>query len=74
MFVYQIRRDVQVYMDNMLVKSRRKDDHLDHLKENFNTFCFYNMKLNNWCLVVESTRMLIAGGGSYPWGVPCSSS
>ena len=46
MFVYQIRRDVQVYMDNMIVKSRRKDDHLDHLKENFNTLCSYNMKLN----------------------------
>ena len=46
MFVYQIRRDVQVYMGNMIVKSRRKDDHLDHLKENFNTLCSYNMKLN----------------------------
>ena len=30
----------------MLVKSRREDDHLDDLKETFDTLRFYNMKLN----------------------------
>ena len=30
----------------MLVKSRREDDHLEDLKETFDNFCFYNMKLN----------------------------
>ena len=30
----------------MLVKSRREDDHLNDLKETFDTFRFYNMKLN----------------------------
>ena len=30
----------------MLVKIRQEDDHLDDLKETFNTLCFYNMKLN----------------------------
>ena len=30
----------------MLVKSIREEDHLDNLKETFDTFCSYNMKLN----------------------------
>ena len=30
----------------MLVKSLRKDNHLDDLKETFNTLRSYNMKLN----------------------------
>ena len=34
-------------MDNMLVKSQREDNHLDDLKETFDTFCSYNMKLNS---------------------------
>ena len=42
----QIGRNVQVYMDDMLVKSIWEDDHLDELKETFYTFRFYNMKLN----------------------------
>ena len=46
MFVQQIGRNVQVYMDNMLVKSRREEDHLEDLKETFNTLRSYNMKLN----------------------------
>ena len=46
MFANQIRRNVQVYIDGMLVKSQREDDHLENLKEIFNTLCFYNMKLN----------------------------
>ena len=33
-------------MDDMLVKSIQEDDHLDDLKETFDTFCSYNMKLN----------------------------
>ena len=30
----------------MLVKSRRNEDHLDNLRETFDTFRSYNMKLN----------------------------
>jgi len=30
----------------MLVKSRREDNHLDDLKETFDTFRSYKMKLN----------------------------
>ena len=46
MIAHQIGRNVQVYIDDILVKSRREDDHLDNLKETFDTFCSYNMKLN----------------------------
>ena len=30
----------------MLVKSRREEDHLEDLRETFDTLCSYNMKLN----------------------------
>ena len=46
MFAQQIRRNVQVYVDDMLVKSRRKEDHLDDLREMFDTLRSYNMRLN----------------------------
>ena len=45
-FSHQIGRNVQVYVDDMLVKSQLENDHLDDLKETFDTFCSYNMKLN----------------------------
>ena len=37
---------MQVYVDNMLVKSLRENDHLSDLRETFNTLRMYNMKLN----------------------------
>ena len=46
MFAQQIGRNVQVYVDDMPVKSRREEDHLEDLRETFNTLGFYNMKLN----------------------------
>ena len=45
-FTHQIRRNVQVYVDDMLVKSLRKKDHLNDLQETFDTLRSYNMKLN----------------------------
>ena len=45
MFAQQIGRNVQVYVDDMLVKSRREEDHLEDLRETFNTLRSYNMKL-----------------------------
>ena len=33
-------------MDDMLVKSRREEGHLEDLRETFDTLCAYNMKLN----------------------------
>ena len=46
MFAYQLERNVQVYVDDMLVKSVRENDHLNNLQETFNTLRSYNMKLN----------------------------
>ena len=46
MFSKQIGRNVEVYIDDMLVKSKEEEDHLDDLKETFNTLRQYNMKLN----------------------------
>ena len=46
MFAPQIGRNVQVYVDDMLVKSRWEEDHLKDLKETFDTLRSYNMKLN----------------------------
>ena len=46
MFAHKIGRNVQVYVDDMLVKSKQKDDHLDDLRETFNMLRTYNMKLN----------------------------
>jgi len=47
MFAHQIRRNVKVYVDNMLVKKLHEDDHLDDLYETFDTLRSYNMKLNS---------------------------
>ena len=46
MFEKQIGRNVEVYINDMLVKSKEEEDHLDDLKETFNTLRQYNIKLN----------------------------
>nr|XP_023884357.1 uncharacterized protein LOC111996604 [Quercus suber] len=46
MFVKQIGRNVEVYVDDMLVKSKEELEHLDDLKETFDTLKQYQMKLN----------------------------
>ena len=46
MFHNQIDRNVKVYVDDMLVKSKEEDDHLKDLEETFNMLRKYQMKLN----------------------------
>ena len=46
MFRPQIGRNIEVYVDDMLVKSLDEGKHLDDLQETFNTLRRYNMKLN----------------------------
>ena len=46
MFNKQIGRNMEVYMDDMLVKSKEKLAHMDGLRETFATFKQYQMKLN----------------------------
>ena len=45
MFSKQIGRNMEVYMNDMLVKSKEKLAHLDDLKETFATLRQYQMKL-----------------------------
>ena len=46
MFHPQIGQNVEVYVDDMLVKSLDEEKHLDDLQETFVTLRQYNMKLN----------------------------
>ena len=46
MFHPQIRRNVEVYVDDMLVKSLDEEKHLDDFQESFETLGRYKMKLN----------------------------
>ena len=46
MFVQQIGWNVEVYVDDMLVKSKKEDHDLDDLRETFETLRLYDMKLN----------------------------
>ena len=46
MFSKRIGRNVEVYVDDMLIKSKEEEDHLNDLKEMFNTLRQYSMKLN----------------------------
>jgi len=46
MFEEQIGKTMEVYIDDMLVKSLRAEDHLTHLQETFKILRKYNMKLN----------------------------
>ena len=46
MFSHQIGRNVEVYVNDMLVKSKDEINHLDDLKETFSTLHKHNMKLN----------------------------
>ena len=45
-FSKQIRRNIDVYVDDMLIKSKQELAHLDNLKETFATLKQYQMKLN----------------------------
>ena len=60
---------MEVYVDDMLVKIRDKVDHLDDLKENFDTLCKYKMKLNpTKCVFVVSSGKFM-GFMVSQWGI-----
>ena len=55
MFSQPIGRNVEVYVDDMLMKSNNEIDHLDDRRETFDTLCKYKMKLNpTKCVFVVS--------------------
>lgn len=41
MFKYQISRTMEVYVNDMLVKSTKAKDHIGHLEEMFAILCEY---------------------------------
>ena len=45
MFAEQIGRTMEVYIDDMLVKSLEAEDHISHLQQAFSTLRKHNMKL-----------------------------
>ena len=47
MFHPQIGQNMEVYVDDMLVKSLDEEKYLDDLQETFDTLKRYNMKLNS---------------------------
>ena len=60
MFRPQIGRNVEVYVDDMLVKSLDKDKHLDDLKETFDMLRRHQMKLNpSKCAFRVSSRKFL---------------
>ena len=46
MFSKKVGWDVEVYVNDMLVKSKANIEHLDDLRETFDTLWKYKMKLN----------------------------
>jgi len=45
-FALQIGKTMEVYIDDMLVKSMEEKDHITHLRECFKQLNLYNVKLN----------------------------
>ena len=46
MFKDQLGKTVEVYIDDMLIKSRKAEDHLAHMEQVFEVLNRYEMKLN----------------------------
>ena len=46
MFYRQIGRNMEVYVDDMLVKSKKVEQHLEDLRETFDILRKYQMRLN----------------------------
>ena len=60
MFCSQIRQNVEVYVDDMLVKSQDEGKHLDDMQETFDTLRQYHMKLNpSKCAFGVSSRKFL---------------
>ena len=61
MFHPQIGRSVEVYVDDMLVKSARETQHMDDLQETFDTLKQYKMKLNpSKCVFGVASRKFLS--------------
>ena len=63
-FSQQIGRNMKVYVDDMQAKSKDEEDHLDDLKETFNTLRKYKMKLNPTKCVFNKICFLVCLQGN----------
>jgi hypothetical protein len=62
----QIGRNVEAYIDDIVVKSKKHEDLLDDLKETFNNLHKYKMMLNpNKCVFSVSSGKLLSYMVSY---------
>ena len=51
---------MEVYVNDMLVKRNDETDHVDDLKETFDTLCKYKMKVNlTKCVLPVSSRKFL---------------
>ena len=69
MFVQQIRLNMEVYVDDMLVKSKKEDHHLNDLRKTFETLRLCRMKLNPSKCVFEVSSRKFLGFMVSQWGV-----
>jgi hypothetical protein len=60
-FEAQIGRNVEAYIEDIVVKSKKQGDLLHDLKETFNNLRKYKMMLNQkmcvWCIIGKTTRL-----------------
>ena len=67
-FNEQIGRNMEVYVDDMLVKSKEEGSHLDDLNETFVTLRQYKMKLNPTRCAFEVSSGKFLGFMMSQWG------
>lgn len=60
LFPDMMHKEIEVYVDYIIVKSKKEGDHISHLKKLFERLCKYNMKLNlvKCAFGVESGKLL----------------
>ena len=68
-FSQQIGRNVKLYVDDILVKTNDEIDHLDNLRETFNTLRKYKMKLNPMKCVFTVSSGKFLGFMVSQWGI-----
>ena len=60
-FKPQIGQNMEVYVDNMIVKTKLTADHLIDLQETFDRLWYYKMKLNPQKSVFETVSRKFLG-------------
>ena len=55
-----IHKEIDLYVDDLIIKSRESSDNLTHLKKFFDHLCRYNLKLNpaNYAFGVPGGKLL----------------